>query len=147
MSNSQSADEAININVENQILELRVTAKYLGVYIDKRLSWHKHIEYSNCKLNRRIGILRKRRSYLQEDSLRSIYNPFLKLYIEYRTLAWGGAPNKYLDKIDNCIKRSMRTVLFNNRFDNVKPFYKHLNIPPLTKNNLPTGEIHAEALS
>ena len=38
VGNSQSADEAININVENQILELKDTAKYLGVYIDKELS-------------------------------------------------------------------------------------------------------------
>ena len=28
----------------------------------------------------------------------------------------------------------MRTMLFKNRFDNVKRFYKHLNILPLTKN-------------
>ena len=28
----------------------------------------------------------------------------------------------------------MRAMLFKNRFDNVKPFYKHLNIRPLTKN-------------
>ena len=28
----------------------------------------------------------------------------------------------------------MRTMLFKNRFDNVKPFYKHLNILPFTKN-------------
>ena len=45
---------------------------------------------------------------------------------------WGGAPNKYLDKIDKCIKPSMRTMLLKNRFDNVKPFYKHLN--PLSAN-------------
>ena len=49
-------------------------------------------------------------------------------------LQGGGAPYKYLDKIVKCIKRSMRTMLFKNRFDNVKPFYKHLNILPLTKN-------------
>ena len=40
---------------------------------------------------------------------------------------------KNLDKIEKYIKRSMCTMLFKNRFDNVKPFYKHLNIPPLTK--------------
>ena len=49
-------------------------------------------------------------------------------------LAWGGAPYKYLDKIDKCIKRSMCTVLFENRLDNVRLFYKHLNMLPLTKN-------------
>ena len=134
VGNSQSAGETINIYIENQILEPKDTAKYLGVYIDKRLSWDRHIEHINSKLNRGIGILRKLRSYLQQDSLRTIYNSFSKLYIEYGTPVWGGAPNKYLDKTDKCIKRSMRTMLFKNRFDNVKPFYKHLNIIPLTKN-------------
>ena len=38
-------------------------------------------------------------------------------------------------------------MLFKNIFDNVKPFYKHLNILPLTKNKAPTGEIHVKALS
>ena len=33
-----------------------------------------------------------------------------------------------------CIKRSMSTILFKNRYGNVKPFYKHCNILPLTKN-------------
>ena len=137
MGNNQSAYETINIYIENQILKPKDTTKYLGVYIDKGLSWDRHIEHINSKLSklsRGIGILRKRRSYLQQDSLRRICNSVLEPYIEYGTLAWGGAPNKYLDKIEKCIKRSMGTMLFQNRFNNVKPFYKHLNILPLTKN-------------
>ena len=74
VGNNQSADETINIYIENQILKPKDTTKYLGVYIDKRLSWDRHIEHINSKLNR--GILRKRRSYLQQDSLRSIHNSF-----------------------------------------------------------------------
>ena len=35
VGNSQSADEPINIYIENQILEPKDTVKYLGVYIDK----------------------------------------------------------------------------------------------------------------
>ena len=81
VGNSQSADETTNIYIENQILEPKDTTKYLGVYIDKQLSWYRHIEHINSKLNRGIGILRKLRRYLQQDSLRSIYSSFLKLYI------------------------------------------------------------------
>ena len=131
VGNSQSADETINMYIENQILEPKDTAKYLGVYIDKRLSWNRHIEHINSKLSRDIGVLKNLRSSLQQDSHRSICSSFLKPYIEYGAIAWGGAPNKYLDKIDKCIKR---TMLFKNRFDNVKPLYKHINILPLTKN-------------
>ena len=89
VGNSQSADKTINIYIENQILEPKDTAKYLGVYIDKLSSWDRHIEHINSKLNRGIGILRKRRSYLQQDSLRTMCNSFLKPYIEYGMLARG----------------------------------------------------------
>ena len=76
VGNNQSPDETINIYIENQILKPKDTTKYLGVYIDKWLSWDRHIEHINSKLSRGIGILRKRRSYLQQDSLRSIHNSF-----------------------------------------------------------------------
>ena len=39
VGNSQSAGETINIYIENQILGPKDKAKYLGVYIDNRLSW------------------------------------------------------------------------------------------------------------
>ena len=111
VGNRQSADETMKVYIQNQILEPKDKAKYLGVYTDKQLSLDRHIEHINSKLNRGKGILRKLRCYLQQDSLRSIYNSFLKLHIEYGTFVWGGAPNKYLDKIDICIKRSMHTML------------------------------------
>ena len=56
VGNNQSADETIKIYIENQTLEPKDTAKYLGVYIDKGLSWDRHIENINSKLNRGIGI-------------------------------------------------------------------------------------------
>ena len=74
----------IYIYIENQILKTKDTAKYLyidiGIYIDKQLSWDRHIEHINSKLNRDIGILRKPRSYPHQDSLRTICNSFLKPY-------------------------------------------------------------------
>ena len=85
VGNSQSADETMKVYIQNQILEPKDKAKYLGVYTDKQLSWDRHIEHINSKLNRGKGILRKLRCYLQQDSLRSIYNSFLKLHIEYGT--------------------------------------------------------------
>ena len=38
----QSVDETIKIYIENQIIEPKGTARYLGVYIDKRLSWDRN---------------------------------------------------------------------------------------------------------
>ena len=49
----------IELFIDREKLEQKETAKYLGIYFDKILTWNKHIEYINYKLNRGIGVLRK----------------------------------------------------------------------------------------
>ena len=72
--------------INKEELEQKDTAKYLGIYFDNNLTWNKHIEYINCKLNRGIGVLRKIKKSRQEKTLENIFNAFLKLYLEYGTL-------------------------------------------------------------
>ena len=72
--------------INKEELEQKDTAKYLGIYFDNNLTWNKHIEYINCKLNREIGVLRKIKKIRQEKTLENIFNAFLKLYLEYGTL-------------------------------------------------------------
>ena len=72
--------------INKEELEQKDTAKYLGIYFDNNLTWNKHIEYINCKLNRGIGVLRKIKKIRQEKTLEYIFNAFLKLYLEYGTL-------------------------------------------------------------
>ena len=49
----------IYIYIDKSELEQKDHAKYLRVFFNKRLSWAKHIEYTNIKLSRGIGMLRK----------------------------------------------------------------------------------------
>ena len=64
----------------------------LGVYFDKQLSWYKHIEITNSNLRKGIGI-KELCKYVQEETMKNLFNSFLKPYIEYGNLAWDGAPN------------------------------------------------------
>ena len=69
-----------------------------------------------------------------EKFLTNIFNAFLKPYLEYGTLVWSGAPETNLDKINKTLNRSIRTILFKQKHDTVKPFYKYLGILPLKQN-------------
>ena len=73
------------------------------MYFDKRLSWNKHIQYTNSKISRGLGILRKIRNYVQEKTLKNIFNSFIKPYVDYGTLIWGGATKSHLTQIDKII--------------------------------------------
>ena len=128
------SDTNIKIYIGSDQLEDKETAKYLGVYFHKRLSWNKHIQYKNSKIIRGLGILRKVRNYVQEKTSKNIFNSFIKPYVDYRALRWGGATQSQLAKIDKSIKKSMRIMLFKGKYDLVKPFYEYLKILPLSEN-------------
>ena len=68
------SDANIRIFTGSDELEHKEIAKYLGLYCDKMLSWNKHIRYTNSKISRDLGMLRKVRNYVQEKTLKNIFN-------------------------------------------------------------------------
>ena len=115
-------------------LEQKDFAKYLGVYFDKQLSWSKHNEITNNKLHKGIGISTKLFKHVQEETIKNLFNSFLKSYIEYGNLAWGGAPKTKIELINRSTKRSIRNMMDMDKFDSVKPFYEYLKILPFKDN-------------
>ena len=71
---------------------------------------------------------------IAEETMKNPFNSFLKPYIEYGNLAWGGAPKTKIELINRTIKRSIRALINKDKFDSVKPFYEYLNILPFKDN-------------
>ena len=78
--NQKSAN--VNIHLGDDKLEPEDYAKYLGVYIDSKLTWEKHIQMTNFKLKKGIGIIKIMRNFLQEKQLQQLFFTLMKLYIE-----------------------------------------------------------------
>ena len=73
----------VKLLVNDEELKPKDFAKYLGVYFDKQLSWSEHIEITNNKLHKGVGILTKLHKYVQEETTKNLFNSFLKPYIQY----------------------------------------------------------------
>ena len=69
--NNDSNKMQIKYFIEKEELEQSDTAKYVGIYFDINLTWNKHIEYINCKLNRGISVLQKIRKFVQEKTFKN----------------------------------------------------------------------------
>ena len=65
--------------------------KYLGVLIEKTLSWTYHINYANLKISRGKAILTKLRHYVSKDTLRMLYFVFVQPNIDYGLIFWESA--------------------------------------------------------
>ena len=57
--------------------------KYLGIILDTRLSFEKHLETVLCKINRTIGFIRKLQNLLPRSPLITLYKAFVHPHLDY----------------------------------------------------------------
>ncbi|KAL1115872.1 hypothetical protein AAG570_006161 [Ranatra chinensis] len=88
--------------------------RYLGLYIDKRVTWNPHTRLKRIDLNRKFGLLRNllhRTSILSLGNKLTIYNTILKPTWTYGMELWGSARKSYIDRIQSLQSKTLRTIL------------------------------------
>ena len=78
------------IRLINNDIPISNYAKFLGVIIDKNLTWYDHIHYISGKIYKGVGILSKLKYMLPMSILKLIYNAIISPYISYCNIVWGG---------------------------------------------------------
>ena len=69
-----------NIKIDNMPLVKKDHVKFLGLTIDKHLTWNQHVNNISISIAKGIGILYKVKHYLLEHSLLMIYNTLILPY-------------------------------------------------------------------
>lgn len=109
-SNSQNCE---NIGVVN-------TYKYLGVTIDSHFLWEPHINDLRNKLRGSLFAL----ACLQYKSTtcvqKQVYHALIESRLRYGVLAWGGAAQTHMDKLQNIQDRAVRILSGRNGTTEVK---------------------------
>ena len=80
-------------------LERKEYVKYLGVLLDRNLSWKHHISYIASRISRNIGIIARLRHLTPYSTLHNIYRSLIFPYLSYGLTAWGQAANSHLQTI------------------------------------------------
>ena len=87
-----------HISIDDNIICQVNTTKFLGLHIDKELTWKTHINYLSKILSRNTGILNKLKHFFPTHILQSIYSSLISPYLNYGILAWG----KYYHHLTRC---------------------------------------------
>ena len=88
-SNRIPRSHNLNISILGNVISPSNSCKYLGIYVDNRLSFKDHINYINSKIARHTGILYKIRDNLPIKSRIDYYYTFIYPYLSYNTIIWG----------------------------------------------------------
>jgi len=65
--------------------------KFLGVYIDSKLNWKRHILETSNKTARNLGIIKKLRNKVSTTTLLIMYNIWIQPHLYYCAIIWGCA--------------------------------------------------------
>ena len=117
-----------DIKIMGEHIKEKEFTKYLGVLIDKTLSWTYHINHVNLKISRGKAILTKLRHYVSKDTLCMLYFAFVQPNIDYGLIVWGSAMPSDLKPIQTNIKKTIRKMLFKKSNHPTEPLFQKLNI-------------------
>ena len=88
---SVSLKRASNQQLFNNSIPLKIegSCKYLGVYVDAKLSFNSHINFKRSKLRKQCGIVSKMRHYVPKTVMIDYYGSNFKPILQYRKLVYG----------------------------------------------------------
>jgi len=112
---------------ENEVVKLNET-KFLGLIIDKNLSWDKHIDHIVKKINSGLYVLRRMAYVCEMNVLKLIYHAHIQSHIAYGISVYGGTSNQNLKKILILQKKALRIMLKIGNDESVKDQFRELKI-------------------
>ena len=101
-----------NNDGNSDIIEKTDHIKYLGVFLDEKLSWKHHIAYVCSRIARNTGIFTKLRHYMSLAQLKQLYYSLVHPYISYAILAWGSGSKTQIKKVQTKQNIVIRTIFF-----------------------------------
>ena len=112
-------------------LECKDYVKFLGVLIDKKLTWKYHIDYIASKISRVVGIISRLRHSVSLNTLIQVYRSLIFPYTHYGIAAWSQAAQVYLRKVFILQKRALRLMFFAGNRSHAIPLFVSANVLPL----------------
>ena len=88
--------DSISVTVDDKPIEEVSSFTYLGVIINKHLTWQDHVEYISGKINKKLGLLRRIRTCLPLEARLFFFNSYILPIFDYADIIWGDRGNKTL---------------------------------------------------
>jgi len=109
------------IKINGKPIKEVMSAKFLGVTIDNKLSWIPHIDTLYKKLKSATGILNRIMNNIPKDSHKSLYFSLFESHLKYCLTVYGAARKCHTEKLFRIQKHCVR-ILFGNREEYLDKF-------------------------
>lgn len=102
------------VNLAGLQFPLRDQVKILGLWMDRKMTWKKHVQYVVKKCERSVNILRSlTRTWWGADPkiLKILYQSIVRSHIDYALPIYGGTKKCHFKKLEQIQFKSLRIIL------------------------------------
>ena len=78
-----------DIKIDGKAIREVENSKFLGVFIDRSISWRVHIGKIVSKISQTVGIIARARGFMNGPQLFLLYNTMVLPHLQYCLLNWG----------------------------------------------------------
>ena len=103
---SKSRTQELTLDIGTYKLHSSETVKFLGVWIDKKLTWNRHLSTIIVKLKQNLHLLKLSNKFLNKETKKFIYYAHIYSHLTYGILIWG---NMISQSTINKIQKIMNT--------------------------------------
>lgn len=119
-----------DIKYNNIIIEEVNNFKYLGVYLDNKMSWNIHLNYLIKKSSMMAGILRRISKACPFRAYKTIYYSLFHSHIVYGMIVWNSARKTLIHKLQIIQNKAIKNMFKHKRDENTKQIHiKHQLLP------------------
>ena len=116
---SYTMKKTVNGIDEDHIVDRVKMEKDLGLAVDTRLTFEKHISDKVNKANQMMGLVRRSFIFMDHDNFRWLYKAIVRPHLEYINSVWSPMRKKDINTIENVQRRVTKMI----------PGLKDLNYP------------------
>ena len=104
-----------NVKMANTITSPTKSVKYLGVQLDKNLTFEAHVQSLLGKLAKHVSVIMLLTHFCKSSIVIRYYNIYMKPFIQYGLLVYGCTKKSKLKDILFLQKKVLRIIFFKNR--------------------------------
>ena len=126
--------QKIRLEIGNQVINNIPVTRFLGMLLDKHMTWTSHINNLIIKIVRNSNMLKLNQSLMPTDTKLQIYHAHIASHLQYCILLWGNnASETKLKKLQKIQNTCMKYVLPKTKTSEIYQQLKVLNISSLIK--------------
>ena len=74
--------------MNDELIEKVSVFKYLGIKFDSNMSWSFHIDYVSGNISKRIGIVKRIKHFIPQETLIMLSNALVIPHFDYASSVW-----------------------------------------------------------